>query len=536
MGIVLTSAPAANRTGSDAFDLDPRGFESRNWITVMNEKLTELKSRLAEISDLNRMGGVLGWDQRTMMAPKGAAGRADQMATLSKVMLEKFTDPRIGQLLDGLEGLANELPYESDDASLIRYVRRDYRKSVKIPTELQVEMSRGASMAQGEWAAARAESDFSRFYPHLEKMIGLKMRYVECLQEPGDDPYDVLLDDFEPGMKTSEVEKVFDDLKKDLVPLIARIREREESVSDEALHGHFPIEKQKTYAWSLIEKLGANSDCWRLDPTVHPFASNGGPNDIRLTSRFYEHYICPSLFATMHEFGHGLYEHQISPDLDRTPLCRGTSLGLHESQSRLWENLVGRSRPFWRQTYPSLQAAFPESFGGVDLETFYRAINRVSPSFIRVEADEATYALHIILRFEMERDMIAGKIALKDVADVWRERFQAFFGIEVTDDANGVLQDMHWASGYFGYFPTYALGSIIASQIWEKIEASMPDIYDQIAAGEFAALRNWLKMNLHRYGRKFMPSETMDRLVGGPIDVGPFVRYLKTKFGEIYQL
>lgn len=502
----------------------------------MNEQLAELKTRLAEISDLNRIGGVLGWDQRTMMAPKGAAGRADQMATLSGIMLEKFTDPRIGQLLEDLESLAEDLPYDSDDASLIRFVRRDYRKALKIPPDLQVEMSKGASMAQGEWQVARAESDFSRFYPHLEKMIGLKLRYVECLREEGDDPYDVLLDDFEPGMKTSEVQQIFDDLKKDLVPLIARIREREDQVSDKVLHGQFPVEKQKTYAWGLIEKLGAHSDCWRLDPTVHPFASNGGPMDIRLTSRFYENYICPSLFATMHEFGHGLYEHQIGPDLDRTPLCRGTSLSLHESQSRLWENMVGRSRPFWKGTYPSLQAAFPESFGEVGLEDFYRAINRVSPSYIRVEADEATYALHIILRFEMERDMIAGRIALKDVADVWKERFQALFGIEVTDDADGVLQDMHWASGYFGYFPTYALGSIVSAQIWEKIEESMPDIYDQVAAGEFAALREWLRDNLHRYGRKFTPTETMDRLVGGPIEVGPFVRYLQKKFGQIYDL
>jgi carboxypeptidase Taq len=282
--------------------------------------------------------------------------------------------------------------------------------------------------------------------------------------------------------------------------------------------------------------LGANRESWRLDPTVHPFASNGGPNDIRLTTRFYEDYICPSLFATMHEFGHGLYEHQIASSLERTPLCRGTSLGLHESQSRLWENLVGRSRPFWTHAFPKLQAAWPDAFGSADLETFYRAINRVSATHIRVEADEATYALHIILRFEMEREIISGQIPLKDVAETWRERFKSFFGIEVPDDAHGVLQDVHWSSGYFGYFPTYALGSIVASQIWEKIGDSMPDIHDQIASGEFAPLRDWLRENLHRHGRKFTPTETLQRLVGGPIDVGPFVRYLTSKFGEIYQL
>jgi carboxypeptidase Taq len=282
--------------------------------------------------------------------------------------------------------------------------------------------------------------------------------------------------------------------------------------------------------------LGADSESWRLDPTVHPFASNGGREDIRLTSRFYEHYLCPSLFATIHEFGHGLYEHQVAPELERTPLCRGASHALHESQSRLWENLVGRSRAFWSFAYPKLQKAYPGAFRAVALNDFYRAINMVKPSPIRVEADEATYSLHIILRFEMEREIIGGSIALKNVADAWRARFKEFFGIEVEDDAHGVLQDVHWSSGYFGYFPTYALGSILASQIWEKTTADIPDIYDLISSGEFKVLRDWLKEQIHRHGRKFTPADTLDRVVGGSIEVGPFIRYLKAKFGEIYDL
>lgn len=502
----------------------------------MEKKLHELKDRLGAITDLNKVIGVLGWDQRTMMAPKGARGRADQLATLSRVSFERLIDPRIGHLLDALEGEVDRWPHDSDDAGLIRFVRREYDKAVRVPPELQAEIVREGAIAQEEWTRARAESDFNRFLPHLEKMIGLKHRYIDCLQTDGDDAYDILLDDYEPGMKAVEVQGVFDDLKKDLVPLIAAIREREAAVSDDVLRGHFPIEVQKTFSWSLIKSLGADRSSWRLDPTVHPFASNGGPDDIRLTTRFYEDYICPGLFATMHEFGHGLYEHQIARSLERTPLCRGVSLGLHESQSRLWENLVGRSRSFWSFAFPGLQKAYPGAFGPVDLETFYRAINRVSASHIRVEADEATYALHIILRFEMERDMIAGRIALKDVAEAWRERFKAFFGLEVPDDARGVLQDVHWSAGYFGYFPTYALGSILASQIWEKIRVAMPDIHDQLAAGEFGGLRKWLAEHLHRHGRKFTPSEMLDRLVGGPIDVAPFVRYLKAKFGEIYRL
>ncbi|MEZ5278119.1 MAG: carboxypeptidase M32 [Opitutaceae bacterium] len=502
----------------------------------MMEALTKLKARLAEISDLNKVSGVLGWDQRTMMAPRGAVGRSEQLATLSKIAFERFVDPETGRLLEAVAPLETELPYDSDDASLIRYVRRDHEKAIKVPVELEAEMARSAAIAQEGWTQARKESDFSLFLPHLERMIGLKRRYIDCLIKEGEDPYDVLLDDFEPGMKGAEVEAVFNNLKKDLVPLIAAIREKEDQVSDDVLRGHFPIEKQKAFSWSLIEMLGANREAWRLDPTVHPFASNGGPDDIRLTTRFYEDYLCPSLFATMHEFGHGLYEHQVARELERSPLCRGTSLGLHESQSRLWENLVGRSRPFWSFAYPKLQAVWPDALGRVEMETFYRAINRVSASFIRVEADEATYALHIILRFGMEREIIAGKIALKDVAEVWRERFKSLFGIDVPDDARGVLQDVHWSAGLFGYFPTYALGSIISSQIWEKITESMPDIHAQLAAGEFAPLREWLRENLHRHGRKFTPTETMQRLVGGPIDVGPFVRYLTSKFGEIYQL
>ncbi len=502
----------------------------------MNENYEKLKTRLAEISDLNKIGSLLDWDQRTMMAPRAASGRAEQIATLSKLIVERFVDPGIERLLEQLRDYEESLPFDSDEASLIRVTRRDFEKASKVPPELHAAMAKGAALAQQEWARAREESDFSLFLPHLEKMVGLKHRYIECFQEEGMDPYDVLLDDFERGMKTSEVETVFDALKKDLVPLIAQIREREDAVSDSILHGHFPVETQKEFSWNLIGLLGAHSESWRLDPTVHPFASNGGREDIRLTSRFYEHYLCPSLFATIHEFGHGLYEHQVAPELERTPLCRGASHALHESQSRLWENLVGRSRAFWSFAYPKLQKAHPDAFGAVEMNDFYGAINMVKPSHIRVEADEATYSLHIILRFEMEREIIGGSIALKDVAEAWRARFKEFFGIEVEDDAHGVLQDVHWSSGYFGYFPTYALGSILASQIWERTTADIPDIYDQISSGEFGVLRDWLKERIHRHGRKFSPADTLNRVVEGPIEVGPFIRYLKAKFGEIYDL
>jgi carboxypeptidase Taq len=501
----------------------------------MESKYQELKNRLAEIHDLNKMGWVLGWDQRVMMPPKGGAVRAEQLATLAKIGHEKFTDPEIGRLLDALRPYEESLPYESDEASLIRVTRRDYEKAIRVPTDLRAEMNRTAALASQAWIEARKQSDYELFKPHLQKNIELKHKYVECF-DGYDHVYDVLLDDFEPGMKTAEVRAVFDDLKRDTIPLIAAVKEKVDTVSEACLHGHFPQAKQYELCVNLIEKFGFKSDSWRLDPTVHPFASNSATQDIRITTRYYEDFINPALFGSMHECGHGLYENGVSPALERTPLCRGVSLGLHESQSRMWENLVGRSRPFWKWAYPQLQAAFPEAFNSVTLETFYRAINKVQPSLIRVEADEATYNLHIILRFELEQEIMEGKVALRDLPEIWNARMKEYLGVTVPNDAQGVLQDIHWSSGSIGYFSTYSLGNIISCQIWEKVLAAMPDIYEQFERGEFLALREWLRDNLHKHGRKFTPKEMLQKLVGGPINVGPYVKYLKTKYSEIYEL
>jgi carboxypeptidase Taq len=503
----------------------------------MNPKFTDLKTRLAEIHDLNKISWVLGWDQQTMMAPRGGAVRAEQIATLAKVATEKLTAPEVARLLDDLRPYEESLPYDSDEASLIRVARRDYDKAVKVPAELRAEISRTAALARQAWVQARKESSFAAFLPHLQKNVDLKLKYIEFMDDGEAGPYDILLDDYEPEMKTAEVKAVFDALKVDLVPLIASIRSRSATVNDDCLHGHFPTEAQVRFCWGLIEQLGARRDSWRLDPTVHPFASNSATQDIRITTRYYEDFLNPAVFGSMHEFGHGLYEHQVSPALERSPLCRGASLGLHESQSRMWENLVGRSRPFWKFMYPQLRAAFPEQLGNVELETFYRAINIVQPSFIRVEADEATYSLHIILRFELEQEMIEGKLALRDLPEAWNARFKQYLGVAVPNDADGVLQDVHWSGGMIGYFPTYSLGSIAACQIWEKILADIPDLYAHFERGEFGALREWLRTHLHQHGRKFTPAETLQRITGSPkIEVGPFVRYLKRKYGEIYGL
>jgi carboxypeptidase Taq len=501
--------------------------------SIVNEKFIELKKRLNEISDLNKAAQVLNWDQQTMMSPKGAAIRAEQLATIGRIAHAKFTDPEIGKLLDDLASYEASLPYDSDEASLIRVTRSDWEKQRRVPTDLRVEMTRTAALARPAWVEARKKSDYSIFLPHLEKNVALKLKYVECF-DPTEHVYDVLLDDFERGMKTSEVKQIFDDLKRDLVPFIAEINKRPGTVGDACLYGKFPADKQKEFAIHVISHFGFNPDSWRLDPTVHPFASNSGINDIRITTRYYENFISPSIFGSMHECGHGLYENGVSPDLERTPLARGASNGLHESQSRMWENLVGRSRPFWKFFFPKLSAAFPEQFANVEMETFYRAVNKVQPSFIRVEADEATYGLHIILRFEIEQEIISGKLALRDVPEAWNTRMKEYLGVTVPNDAQGVLQDVHWSGGMMGYFPTYQLGNIIGAQIWEKALAAMPDLYAQFERGEFMPLREWLRENLHKHGRKYSPKETLQKVVGGPIDVKPYIRYLKSKLGEIY--
>ncbi len=499
----------------------------------MNPQFEMLKKRLGEIVDLNKAQAVLGWDQRTMMPAKGGPARAEQLATLARVIYEKATSEEMGRLLEDLSPYEESLPYESDKASLIRISRRDYEKLRKVPAELRVEMTRTASLASQTWIEARKQANFNLFLPLLEKNIELKHRYIECFA-PYEQAYDVLLDDFEPGMKTVEVKSIFDDLKKDLVPLIAAVTERSDKVSDACLHGNFPIDQQRAFIMTILERFGFDPDSWRLDPTVHPFASNSSPNDIRITTRYYPDFINPALFGSMHECGHGLYENGISPGLYRTPLARGTSLALHESQSRMWENLVGRSRPFWRFFYPGLQKAFPEQLGDVEMETFYRAINKMHPSLIRVEADEATYNLHIILRFELEQEIISGAIALRDLPEAWNARMKTYLGVDVPNDAAGVLQDIHWSSGQFGYFPTYSLGNIISCQIWEKALEAMPDLYEQFERGEFLALREWLRQNLHQLGRKFTPKETMEKVVGGPIRVSPYIRYLTAKAADIY--
>jgi carboxypeptidase Taq len=498
----------------------------------VRDRYDELIRRLAEIHDVRMSRSILSWDQHTKMPPKGGEVRAEQLGTLDRIAHDLFTSDEIGELLEGLRPYEESLSYDSDEASLLRVTRRDYEKARRVPSELRAETTRAGAKALPAWIEARQESDFSIFLPYLERNVELQREYIACFDKAEHD-YDVLLDDFDEGMTTAEVRAVFDELKAELIPFIAEITERSEAVDDSPLHQTFPIDEQRTFALEVLRQLGYRDDSWRLDPTVHPFAMSAATSDIRLTTRYDEHDL-NSLFAAVHEFGHGFYENGIDPSLERTPLSQVTSMSLHESQSRMWENLVGRGLPFWRHFYPGLQAAFPEQFGSLELDEFYRAINKVQPSLIRIEADEATYNLHIILRFELEQEILEGGLELADLPKAWNARMTEYLGVEVPDDAHGVLQDVHWSGGAIGYFPTYSLGNVISVQLWEQVRAALPDLDAQFERGEFSELAGWLRENLHRHGRKYTSKEMLDRIVGGGIDPGPYLRYLKEKLGGIY--
>jgi carboxypeptidase Taq len=487
--------------------------------------LAQLKERVAEIHDLGRASSLLGWDQQVKMPPGGAGVRAEQLATLNRIAHEALTSDRMGELLEELAPVEEQLDPESDERALIRLVRRDWEKARRVPAELEAEMTRAASLAMPVWVKARQESDYSQFLPALRQNFELRRRYVECFDDY-DEPYDVLLDDFEPGMKTAEVRAVFERLKQEQVPFVAEVKQE----GERPLRGRtYPIDAQKVFELKVIERFGFDPAEWRLDTAVHPFASSIATTDIRLTTRYFEDNL-DGLFGTMHETGHGLYEHGVDRRLERTPLAHGASLGFHESQSRLWENMVGRSLPFWRHFFPTLQQHFPDALGGATLEDWYRTVNWVEPSLIRVEADEATYNLHIILRFELEQELLADSIDLEELPAIWNARMREYLGVEPPNDALGVLQDMHWAVGAIGYFSTYALGNVISGQLWERVTAEIPDLHDQFERGEFGPLAEWLRETLWRHGRKFTPAELIQRVTGGGLDPEPYLRYLRGKY------
>ena len=490
---------------------------------------------MAALADLRNVAQLLDWDQQTMMPPGGAPARAETVATVQKISHEMFVADETGRLIEAAAAHLDGAPPDSDEASLVRVTSRQWDKARRVPAQLAADLARAASVGHQAWVLAREASDYAAFVPYLERNFELVRRYIDCF-DSFDCAYDVLLDDYEPGGRTRDVARLFDELKGELRPMIAEVERHHDRIDDTLLYGDFPVDRQRQLVTWLLGQMGFDRSAWRIDDAVHPFATGFSNRDVRITTRWDENFLPTSVYGAMHECGHGLYEEGIAQSLQRTPLGHAESLALHESQSRLWENMVGRGRGFCGVLAPRIVELFGERMSALDGDRLYRAVNRVAPSLIRVEADEVTYGLHIVVRFELEQELVDGRLAIRDLPEAWNARYREYLGVEVPDDAHGVLQDVHWAAGLIGYFPTYALGNLIAGQMFERAGADLPDLDAQLAAGELHGLREWLRDHVHRHGAKFTSSELLDRLVGGPIAVGPFVDYLKAKVSQVYDL
>ena len=495
-------------------------------------KLSQLRILLAEAHDLDRAAELLEWDQQTYMPRRGVAARAEQTATLRQLAHEHFTSPEVGRLLDELSQNGLSRDYDSDEASLVRVNHRDFERKRRVPGELVAEMARAEGQAEAAWEQAKAQSDFAILRPHLQRIVDLKRRWAECFQP--DDLYDPLLQEYEPGMTTAEVRSIFADIKAGLVPLVQAIAQRADAVDDACLQRDYPEQAQWDFGLEVLRLVGFDLEAGRLDRSAHPFTSSAAIGDVRLTTRVQVNSVSNCLYSCLHEAGHGLYEQGITPSLERTWLDGGASLGAHESQSRLWENRVGRSRAFWQFLYPRMRAVFPQQLSDQDAESMYRAVNKVQPSLIRTEADEVTYDLHIMLRFELEQAMLAGSLDLADLPEIWNAHMREYLGVTPPNDAQGVLQDIHWADGLFGYFATYSLGNVMSAQIYEQAARELPDLDAQYASGEFRPLLDWLREKIYRHGRKFTAPELAQRVTGRPVSTEPYLRYLREKFGALY--
>jgi carboxypeptidase Taq len=494
----------------------------------------ELIKRMKEAAILESAQAVLGWDERTYMPRAGAGLRAEQISMLSGMVHEQTTDPRIDELLSVIEGSDLVADPESVAAVNVREIRRKYDKERKLPKDLVQEISRVSTLAQGEWAKARQESNYAHFQPWLDKVLSLTRRQAEAYGYEGE-PYNALMDDYEPGATVDEIAGVFEALRLDLVELLGRITEAPKKPDESIVRRVYPVDKQRLLGEMVGTAMGYDFSAGRLDVTTHPFCTGIGTGDTRITTRYNPHRLNDALFGTMHEAGHALYEMGIDKaEHFGTPMGASVSLGIHESQSRMWENQVGRSKAFWSYFFPQLKGMFREALEDVSLDDFYGAINFVTPSYIRVEADEATYNLHILLRFELERAMLSGDLPTADVPGEWNSRFKKYFGIEVDKDANGCLQDIHWASGAVGYFPTYTLGNLYSAQFFAAARSDIPGLTEQFERGQFDVLLSWLRKNIHHHGRRYRAADLAVKVTGKPLSHKPLIDYMKAKYGEIY--
>lgn len=495
----------------------------------------KLKGRLAQISDLENAAAVLDWDQQTYMPPGGAQGRAEQRATLATLSHQLFTAEETGTLLDAAVREIGGDSADTDAAALLRVARRDYERAVKLPADLVAQMTRTRALAQEVWTRARPANDFASFAPWLQKTIDLTRSAAACWGYQ-DRLYDALLEQYEPGATTAQVAAMFGELKPGLVSLAKTIVERGAPIDDALLHRDYDVARQRDLSERLVRAIGYDFTRGRQDTAAHPFCTSFSPDDVRITTRFDPRFIAQALLASVHEAGHGMYEQGCPAALERTPLCGGASMGVHESQSRLWENLVGRSQAFWQHFFPVLKESFPAQLADTDAERFWRALCKVTPSSIRVEADEVTYNLHIMLRFELENDLLEGRLTVADAPLAWNARMAEYLGLTPPDDTHGILQDIHWSLGIMGYFPTYSIGNLLAAQLWEKINADIPELPAQIGRGEFAPLLGWLRDRIHRHGRKYLPGDLIERATGAPLQSHSYLRYLTAKYSELYRL
>ena len=494
-----------------------------------------LCEKAKEASMLATIQELLEWDERTKMPPAGSVYRADQAAYLAGLIHQKQTAPVIGDWLEQLGESPLASDPHSDTGTVIRQLRRDYDKKTKLPQSLVEELTRTAVAGQQVWADARRDNDFTSFQPLLEKTVDLKRQEAAAL---GFDttPYDPLLDDYEPGESTANVTRVLRDLRDALIPLVQAIAGSSQRPDVSIISRKYPIAAQKQFGAQVVAAIGFDLRAGRIDETDHPFMVGLGPGDVRLTTRYDEHDFCDGLFSTLHEAGHGIYDQGLPREYFGLPTGEDVSMAIHESQSRMWENQVGRSLSFWEHFYPQAQSAFADPLGDVDLRAFYGAINDVRPSLIRVDADEVTYNLHILIRFELEQALLEDRLQVADLPAAWNEKYQAFLGIEPTNDADGVLQDVHWSAGLFGYFPTYALGNLYSAQFFAQAARDLGDLDAQFCQGEFSLLREWLRKHIHAQGRRYTPAELAERVTGSPLSHQPLMDHLGQKYGELYAL
>jgi carboxypeptidase Taq len=498
-----------------------------------SQTYTTLIQRIKEHSLLVSCGHVLGWDERVCMPRQGAAYRGEQMALLARLAHEMLTAPQTGELLAAVEGTDLVRDPESVPAVNVREIRRTYDRAVKLPPSLVAELARVTTQAQQVWVEARRASDFRTFLPWLEKIVALKRQEAEAVGYAGV-PYDALLDEYEPGATTAEITRVFASLREALVPLVGAITSSGRRPRTDLLERDYPVDRQQVFGQAAAAAIGFDFESGRLDVTTHPFCSGIGPGDCRITTRYNPRHFNEAFFGILHEAGHGLYEQGLDPQHSGTPMGSAASLGIHESQSRLWENQVGRGRPFWEHFFPRARQVFLSALRDVSLDDWVFAINDVRPSFIRVEADEATYNMHIILRFELEQGLVSGDLQPADVPRVWNEKLQQLFQLTPPNDALGCLQDIHWSAGGIGYFPTYTLGNLYAAQLMEQARRDLGDVEDDFRRGDFGRLKGWLNDKVHRPGQRYRPGELCRRVTGKPLSHAPLLAYLRKKYAPLY--